>query len=236
MDLPHPTAAERLSSLREAFRAAGVDGYLIPRADEHQAEYVPAFAERLQWLTGFTGSAGAAVVLADKAAVFVDGRYTIQVRDQVDGNLYEYRHLIEEPPAAWLAKHLTSGQRLGFDPKLHTPAGLHRLEEACSRSGATMVAIEGNLVDKVWLGQPPRPTAPVMVYPDKFAGRASAAKRSEIGAALKADGVDALVVSALDSIAWLFNIRGDDVEFSPLVLAYAVLTADGRATLCVDVA
>ena len=234
MDMPHPTAAERLSALREAFRAAGVDGYLVPRADEHQAEYVPAFAERLQWLTGFTGSAGTAVVLADKAAVFIDGRYTLQVRDQVDGNLYEYRHLVEEPPAAWLTKQLTAGQRLGFDPKLHTPAGLHRLEEACSRTGAIMVAVDGNLIDKIWLGQPPRPTASVMVYPDKFAGRSSAEKRREIAGALKADGVDALLVSALDSVAWLFNIRGDDVEFSPLVLAYAVLTADGGATLCVD--
>jgi Xaa-Pro aminopeptidase len=233
MDMPTLSAAERLRALRAAMAAAGVDGYLIPRADEHQAEYVPAFAERLQWLTGFTGSAGLAVVLADRAAIFIDGRYTVQVRDQVDGALYEYRHLIEEPAAAWLTKHLAAGQKLGFDPKLHTPAGLAKLEEACGRAKASLVPVPGNLIDKVWVGQPPKPLAEVAVYPDKFAGRTSADKRTEIGGLLKADGVDAFVVSALDSLAWLFNIRGDDVEFSPLVLGYAVLTPDGRATLCV---
>ncbi len=234
MDMPYPTAAERLGSLRAAMAAAGVDGYLIPRADEHQAEYVPAFAERLQWLTGFTGSAGAAVVLTDAAAIFVDGRYTIQVRDQVDGTLYAYKHLIEEPPAAWLATKLKGGTRIGYDPKLHTPAGLHKIEEAAVRAKATLVPIDGNLIDKVWVGQPPHPTGPAIVYPDKFAGRRSVEKRAEIAKLIKADGYDALVISALDDIAWLFNIRGDDVEFSPLLLAYAVLTSDGRASLCVD--
>ncbi len=214
--------------------AAGVDGYLVPRADEHQAEYVPAFADRLAWLTGFTGSAGAAVVLKDRAAVFVDGRYTIQVRDQVDAQLYAYKHLIEEPPAAWLATQAGAGQRIGFDPKLHTPAGLHKIEEACARVKAVLVPVDGNLIDKVWIGQPPRPVAPVEIYPEKFAGRTATQKRAEIVGLFKADGIDALMVSALDSLAWLFNIRGDDVEFSPLVLGYAVLTADGRATLCVD--
>src|ERR1700759_5766612 len=135
------TAAARLAALRAAMAAAGVDAYLVPRADEHQAEYVPAFAERLQWLTGFTGSAGAAAVLTDNTAVFVDGRYTLQVRDQVDGKLYEYHHLIEEPPAVWVVKNLSAGQKLGFDPKLHTPAGLHKLEEAGARIGATMVPV-----------------------------------------------------------------------------------------------
>src|SRR6185312_8035086 len=118
------TMSSRQAALRAVMAAAGVDGYLIPRSDEHQAEYVPAFAERLHWLTGFTGSAGTAVVLADRAAIFVDGRYTLQVRSQVDGTLYEYRHLIDEPPAAWLVEHLSEGAKLGFDPKLHTPAGL----------------------------------------------------------------------------------------------------------------
>ena len=228
------TAADRLTSLRAAMTAADIDGYVVPRADEHQAEYVPAFAERLSWLTGFAGSAGTAVVLNDRAAIFVDGRYTLQVRDQVDGTLYDYAHLIEEPPPAWLAKALQPGQRLGVDPKLHTPSGLAKLEEACARAKASLVLVDGNLVDRIWIGQPPRPTAPVAVYPDKFAGRTSHDKRVEIGKLLNSDGLDAFVISALDSLAWLFNIRGEDVEFSPLVLGYAVLTADGRATVCVD--
>jgi Xaa-Pro aminopeptidase len=214
--------------------AAGVDGYLIPRSDEHQAEYVPAFAERLQWLTGFTGSAGLALVLADKAAIFVDGRYTLQVRDQVDGTLYEYRHLIDEPAAAWLVKNLPAGKKLGFDPKLHTVAGLAKFEESCARVGATLVPVDGNLVDKIWTMQPPRPKAAITVWSDAFAGRTSEEKRTQIASLLKADGLDAFVISALDSLAWLFNIRGEDVEFSPLVLGYAVLGTDGRATLCVD--
>ncbi|TAL00199.1 MAG: aminopeptidase P family protein [Rhodospirillaceae bacterium] len=228
------TATARIGALRTAMAAAGVDGYLIPRSDEHQAEYVPAFAERLQWLTGFTGSAGMAVVLADRAAIFIDGRYTLQVRDQVDGALYEYRHLIDEPPPAWLAKNLRTGKKLGFDPKLHTPGGLARLEEACARIAAKLVPVDGNLIDKIWTNQPAHPKAPISVYPDAFAGRTAQDKRAQIAGLLKADGLDAFVISALDSLAWLFNIRGTDVEFSPLVLGYAVLDADGHATLCVD--
>ena len=231
--LPATTTA-RIVALRAAMAAAGVDGYLIPRADEHQAEYVPAFAERLQWLTGFTGSAGMAVVLADKAAIFIDGRYTLQVRDQVDGTLYEYRHLIDEPPPAWLAKNFAAGKKLGFDPKLHTPNGLARLEDVCARISSKLVPVDGNLIDNIWSNQPARPKAPISVYSDAFAGRTAQDKRAQIAGLLKADGLDAFVISALDSLAWLFNIRGTDVELSPLVLGYAVLDADGHATLCVD--
>src|SRR5438132_3086117 len=193
------TAAGRLSALRAAMAAVGVEGYLIPRADEHQAEYVPAFAERLQWLTGFTGSAGMAIVLADSAAIFVDGRYTLQVRTQVDGSLYACRHLVDEPPAAWAARNFPAGKKLGFDLKLHTAAGLARFEEGCARAGAQLVPVEGNLVDKVWIGQPPRPVAPAEIWPDAYAGRTAQDKRTHIAGLLKGDGVDALVVSALDS-------------------------------------
>ncbi len=228
-------AAQRLAALRAAMAEAGVDGYLIPHGDDHQGEFIAPYAERLKWLTDFTGSAGAAVVLKDRAAIFIDGRYTLQVRDQVDGTLYEYRHLIEEPASAWLAEHLTAGMKVGFDPKQHTPAGLARIEEAAAKKGATLVALDANLVDKVWTGHPARPQEPAIVYPEKFAGRSSAEKRDLIAKVLRDQGQDAFLFTALDSIAWLFNLRGGDVEFSPLLYAYALVFAkDAKAVLFVD--
>src|SRR3954468_22236386 len=145
-----PAAAKRLSALRAAMTEAGVDGYLVPHGDEHQGEFIAPYAERIAWLTGFTGSAGMAIVLADRAVIFVDGRYTLQVRDQVDGTLYEYRHLVDEPAPLWLAENLRKGAKLGFDPRLATPAGLARIEEAATKAGATLVALDNNLIDKVW--------------------------------------------------------------------------------------
>lgn len=231
---PSIAAAERLSALRAACVTAGVDGYLVPHGDEHQGEYAAPYAERLKWLTGFAGSAGLAVVLGDRAAIFVDGRYTLQVRDQVDGALYQYRHLIEEPATAWLTQNVGSGRKIGFDPRLHTPGGLARLEEVAAKIGAALTPLVDNLIDRVWTGQPPRPLAPVVVYPEKFAGRSSAEKRALIAKVLKGEGINAFFLTALDSIAWLFNIRGGDVEFSPLTYAYAVLFADGKAVLFID--
>lgn len=229
-------AMDRLTTLRAAMRAAGVDAYLIPHGDEHQGEFNAPYAERLKWLTGFTGSAGIAIAMTDRAAIFVDGRYTLQVRDQVDGALYQYRHMIDEPASVWLAENVKSGQKIGFDPRLHTPAGLHRLEEATMKVGAALVPLSDNLIDKVWTGQPRRPQAPVMVYPEKFAGRSSAEKRGLVAGVLKGEGMDAFFFTALDSIAWLFNIRGADVEFSPLTYAYALLFTDGKAQLFIDAA
>ncbi|MDX2141866.1 MAG: aminopeptidase P family protein [Rhodospirillaceae bacterium] len=226
--------AERLAALRRAMADAGVDAYLVPRADEHQGEYVAPYADRLPWLTGFTGSAGMAVVTKAAAAVFTDGRYTIQVRDQVDGKLYAYRHLIDEPPQAWLAENISSGMKVGFDPRLHTPAGLAKFEEACRKAQATLTPVAGNLIDRIWRDQPARPRGPVQIYPEKFAGRTAREKQRLICEWLKAEGHDAFLFSATDSIAWLFNIRGDDVEFTPLVLAYALLTAKGEGMLFVD--
>ncbi len=233
---PPAVSAERLNALRAAMRAAGVDGYLVPHGDEHQGEFNAPYAERLKWLTGFSGSAGTSVVLSDKAAIFIDGRYTLQVRDQVDGTLYQYRHMIDEPAAAWIAENAATGQKIGFDARLHTPAGLARLEEAAAKAGAKLIALADNLIDSVWTAQPARPRAPVIVYPDKFAGRTSAEKRKLVAAVLKGEGMDAYVFTALDSIAWLFNIRGADVEFSPLTYAYAMLFTDGTATLFIDAA
>ncbi len=233
--IPKPSAAaQHLDALRYAMRAAGVDGYLIPHGDEHQGEFNAPYAERLRWLTGFTGSAGIAVAFDQTAAIFIDGRYTLQVRDQVDGTLYQYRHMIEEPASQWLTETAKAGQKIGFDPRLHTPASLARLEEGATKAGAVLVPLADNLIDKVWANQPARPTAPVMVYPEKFAGRSSAEKRSLVAAVLKGEGIDAFFFTALDSIAWLFNIRGADVEFSPLTYAYALLFADGKAVLFID--
>ena len=228
---PASLATDRLSGLRAAMREAKVDGYLIPHGDEHQGEFNAPYAERLKWLTGFAGSAGIAIVLGDEAAIFVDGRYTLQVRDQVDGALYQYRHMIDEPASSWITEHAKAGQKIGFDPRLHTPAGLARLEDAAMKAGAALLPLPHNLIDQIWTNQPARPQAPVIAYPEKFAGRSAAEKRGLIAEVLKGEGIDAFFFTALDSIAWLFNIRGDDVEYSPLTYAYALLFADGKAVL-----
>jgi Xaa-Pro aminopeptidase len=228
--------AQRLAALRVAMSAASIDAYIIPHADEHQGEYVAPYAERLQWLTSFTGSAGMAVVMKEKAAIFCDGRYTIQVRDQVDGMLYAYRHLVDEPAHDWLAENLLPGMKVGYDPRLHTPAGLTKTEEAAARAGATVVTMDKNLIDAIWDGQPPRPTCAIDVYPDKFAGRTMTEKRALVLEWLKKERLDGLVVSALDSVAWLLNIRSQDVEFTPLAIGYLVLGADGKGTLLTELA
>ena len=226
--------AQRLAALRVAMSGANVDAYIVPHAAEHQGEYVAAYAARLEWLTGFSGSAGLAIITKDAATVFIDGRYTLQVRDQVDGRLYEYRHLIDEPPQMWLASQLKAGMRLGFDPRLHTPSGLTKIEDAARKAGAEPVPVSQNLIDTIWESQPSRPHGPVEIYPDKFAGRTAAQKQKLVVDWLKAERLDAFIFSALDSIAWLFNIRSDDVEFTPLALGYALLTDQGKGTLFVE--
>ncbi len=230
----NPSPAERLSALRAQLEGAGIDGYLVPHGDEHQGEYSAPFAERLKWLTGFSGSAGLAIVLKDRAVIFVDGRYTLQVKTQVDGALYEYAHLVDDPPPKWIEKNLNPGAKLGFDPRLHTPQGLARFEQAVQKIDASLAPIDGNLIDKIWTDQPPRPTASLRIYPEKFAGRSSAEKRGLVAKVLESEGLDAFLISALDSIAWLLNVRGDDMEFSPLAYAYVLMRSDGTATLLVD--
>lgn len=225
---------ERLNALRNHLKDAGVDGCLVPHGDEYQGEFVAPYAERLAWLTDFTGSAGAAIVLADEACLFVDGRYTIQVRDQVDDTLYTFKHLVDEPPAKWLAESLQEGQRLGFDPHLHTPAQLKRYREACEKAGAELVPLSRNPIDAIWTDQPARPQAPVKVHDLALAGQSHEDKRKQIAQALSKDKHDALLITASDSLCWLFNIRGADVEFTPLVLATALVFADGKATFFVD--
>lgn len=220
-------AADRLAALRAEIAAQGVDGFLIPRADEYLGEYVPPSGERLSWLTGFTGSAGLAVVLKDKAAIFTDGRYTTQVRQQVDGRLYEYRHLIEEPAPDWLAA-TAPGARIGYDPWLHTEAAIARY------TGVTMVPLARNPVDAVWKDRPAPPVAQARVHGPEYAGKDSATKRAEAAAELQKAGEAAAVLADPHSLAWLLNIRGGDLSHTPLALGFALLGADGGVQLFMD--
>lgn len=228
------THPDRLAALRRELDRRNLSGFVIPRADQHQGEYVPLCAQRLGWLTGFTGSAGSAVVLRDRAAIFVDGRYTLQVRGEVDIELFAPLHLTEHPPQRWLGEVLTKGDRLGFDPWLHTHDQVQTLTNACERSGAALVPCPDNPLDTVWGDRPAPPASPVAAHPDGFAGRSAAAKRSDIAAELTRERLDAAVLSAPESVAWLLNIRADDVAFTPLPLCFAILQADGSVDLFLD--
>jgi Xaa-Pro aminopeptidase len=231
---PEPPIAERLARLRAALAEQRLDGLILPLTDEHRSEYLPVAAQRLSWLTGFTGSAGLLIVLPERAALFVDGRYMLQATAELDPALYERRHVTEEPPQKWLAEHLVSGQRLGFDPKLHTKPEVERFRRACVRAGAELVACPGNPVDAIWTTRPPAPIAPIAILEDVYAGESSESKRTRMGAALAKAGAEVGVVSATDSIAWLLNVRGGDVPYNPLVLSFALLHADGAVELFVD--
>jgi Xaa-Pro aminopeptidase len=224
----------RLSAFREELARRNLTGFVIPRADQQQNEYVPPSEERLAWLTGFTGSAGQAIVLAQQAAVFVDGRYTLQAAKQVDPKAWSVESLVDPPPEQWLAKHLKAGDRLGFDPWLHTSAAAERLGAACARAGAELVAVDSNPLDSVWTERPPPPLAPVSVHGLPFSGEAEAEKLGRIRLEIEKLGVDALVLSDSHAVAWTFNIRGADVSHTPLPLSYALVPKDGRPTIFVD--
>jgi len=223
----------RLDRLRSALAEAGVDGFVLPRADEHQGEYLPAAAQRLPWLTGFTGSAGLAVVIRDKAALFVDGRYTLQAGQQIDTARWEIRHLVRTPPADFIADHLAGG-RLGYDPRLHSINGIGRIRDAVQRANGTLVALEANPVDGLWTDRPPAPLGRVEILPVAFAGLDSTAKRARIAEALAGREADVTVLGQPDSVAWLLNIRGRDVPYTPLPLCYATVARDGSVELFLD--
>lgn len=225
---------DRVRRLREELERRGLDGFVVPRADEHQGEYVPLRAQRLLWLTGFSGSAGVAILLRDSGAIFVDGRYTLQVRAEVPTDLFEPHHVTESPPADWIASHLPEGGRLGFDPWLHTEADVSRLATACERVGGSLVSCESNPLDAIWTDRPPAPLAPVVPHSERFAGRSAADKRREIAETLRQEGAAAAVLTAPDSIAWLLNIRGGDVEHTPLPLCHAIVDCDGDVRLFID--
>ncbi len=233
MTSPYPPglSASRVAALRSLLAQDGLQGFVIPRADEHQGEYVPPGAERLAWLTGFTGSAGMAIVLAQQAAIFVDGRYTLQVGDQIDQAVFEVRHITDRPAPAWLRESLSGGGRLGYDPWLHTAQGAARLRTACEAVGAELAPVAGNPIDRLWQDRPARSAAPFEIHPPELAGETSASKRAALAEKLADRGVEAAVLTLPDSIAWLLNIRGRDVPRTPFPLSFAILRSDATATL-----
>ena len=222
----------RASALRAELAKAGLAGFIVPRADEHQNEYVPPSAERLRWLTGFAGSAGIAVVLNDAAALFVDGRYTAQVETQADGSVFEFRHIVDEPPTEWIARKLKPGDKLGYDPHLHTPDAVARLAAACEKAGGALVAVDSNLIDAVWLDRPPAPVGLISPHAIRFAGESVGAKIVRARKALTPS--EGLLISDPHNLAWLFNIRGSDVSCTPLPLGYGYLPLDGPPLVFVD--
>jgi len=228
------TSAGRVAALRAELKRRGLDGFIVPRADQHQGEYVPPSDERLAWLTGFSGSAGAAVVLADKAVIFVDGRYVLQVRDQIDTNIFAVEHLVDNPPDKWLEGNLPKGAKFAYDPWLHTPDGAERLSKACAAAGATLVPAEPNPLDSVWTDRPAPPLGAVVIHDLKYAGEAAAEKIARTQAEIGKLKADAIVVSDPHNIAWTFNIRGADVSHTPLPLAFACLPKEGRPSIYVD--
>ncbi|GMO13051.1 aminopeptidase P family protein [Bradyrhizobium sp. TM233] len=224
----------RLAALREELARRKLTGFVIPRADQQQNEYVPPSEERLAWLTGFTGSAGLAVVLTQEAALFVDGRYTLQAAKQVDAKAWAVESLIDPPPESWVSAHLKAGDRLGFDPWLHTFVAAERLSAACAKAGAELVAVDSNPVDAIWQDRPQPPLAPVAVHSLQNAGVTEAEKLTQIRTEIGKLGADALVLSDSHAVAWTFNIRGADVAHTPLPLSYALVPKDGRPTIFID--
>lgn len=220
--------------LRAELKVLALDGFFIPHADEYQNEYLPSCGERLCWATGFSGSAGTAIILSDKAVLFIDGRYTIQSREQVDADLFEFAHLVTDPPLKWIEKNLPSGAKLGYDPWLHTIEQVEDMRKACKKAGAELIACETNPIDTCWDDQPEKPLAKVIPHEVAFAGESSESKRIKLGEDLKEKNIDAYVVTKPESVAWLLNVRGGDVSHTPLPLSRAILYADGQADFFVD--
>lgn len=226
--------APRAALLRAELARRGLTGFLVPRADEFQAEYVPPSAQRLSWLTGFTGSAGTAIVLADEATILVDGRYTLQVAAEVDTTVFTPGDVVATPPHAWLKAKLKPGARIGYDPWLHTAAGVRRLKATVETAGGELVPVDGNPLDAVWSDRPAPPCGRLVVQPVELAGETASAKLARIASAIAEAGADHLLINQPDSVAWILNVRGRDVPHNPVPLAHALVAKSGRATLFVD--
>ena len=226
-----PSTNARLSALRNQLRNAGVAAFLVPRADEHQNEYVAPADERLKFISGFSGSAGLAVITLDKAALFTDGRYTIQAGRQLNPDCWQQKSSIKESVAAWLADNLKGGARVGFDPRLHRSAQIEALEKELSKSGLSMFPLEDNPVDAVWQDRPDPPCGTVVLHPPKYAGTTSQEKLRQVAGKIAKAKLDALLVSAPDNLSWLFNIRGNDIDMTPAALGYALVKSDATAVL-----
>ncbi len=227
-------SAARISGLRKWLGDNGLDGFLVPRADEHQGENVAPRSERLRWLTGFSGSAGVALIMRERAYIFVDGRYQLQVRDQVDMTIFTVEHLIETPPPAWIRDNAGKGARIGFDPWLHTIGDIKTLNASAGKVGATLVPLEQNPIDMLWTDQPKPPLAPVEIHAIGFAGELARDKLARLAAGLTKEGATHAVITDPSSIAWTLNIRGNDVPHTPLALGFAILAADGPHMLFMD--
>jgi Xaa-Pro aminopeptidase len=227
-------SGSRVAALRAELTRRGLDGFIVPRADRFQNEYVPPCDERLAWLTGFTGSAGLAIVLADRAILFVDGRYQVQVREEIDGATFSVEHLVDCPPPAWIEANLPEATRLGYSPWLHTVDGAERLAKACAAARALLVPVEDNPIDAIWTDRPPPPLGPVVPHDLRFAGEDTPGKLARVRAEMQKVSADTLMVSDPHAVSWLFNIRGSDVPHTPVVLAFATLPKEGRPALFVD--
>ncbi len=222
--------AQKIQKLRDQMVSQGVQGYIVPRTDEYQGEYVADYAERLAWLTGFTGSAGMAVILADKAMVMSDGRYTIQLADQVDGDLYALENSQEVKVEDWIQENANQASVISFHPKLFTPSQIEKLEKADIR----LKPIDENLIDKIWNDQPEPPKGEVFLFDEKYAGLSAAQKIQDVQAQLEVEGADAVVITLPDSIAWLLNIRGSDIPFIPVALSYLIVPVEGQTQWFID--
>lgn len=225
---------KRLRSLRKVMRDNNVTAFLVPHTDEHQSEYTPSYAERLKWISGFDGSAGFACVTLSEAAIFVDGRYTLQAKSQVDNQAFSRLNIPDDKPEDWLADHLDRGSVVGYDPWLHTKLWIKTAGEKLAKNGIELKALSANLIDEVWHDRPQPSKAYAVKHRDRYTGEKSTLKRKRIAAELKTHGADALVLTSLDSIAWLFNIRGNDVDRTPLVLSFAILFDNAKAVLFID--
>jgi Xaa-Pro aminopeptidase len=230
----HSELQIRLANLRTELLKRDLDGFIVPHADQYLGEYVPTHSHRLGWITGFTGSAGLALVLAKTAILLVDGRYTLQVKDQIHADLFDLRHVIEQPVEDWLSENMPSSGKLGYDPWHFTEGRLIKLAKACEKADAELVPVETNPIDAIWEDQPPPPLTPVVPHPMKFSGEESADKRLRIGKTLAKNGVHSVVLTAPDSIAWLLNVRGGDVPNTPLPLSFAILHHTGQVDWFID--
>ncbi|CAE6878170.1 COG0006 Xaa-Pro aminopeptidase [Vibrio sp. B1ASS3] len=229
----HNDTQSRVNAIREWLAQHNIDALLVPHEDEYLGEYVPAHNERLHWLTGFTGSAGAAVITKDKAAIFVDGRYTVQVTKQVPADLFEYRHLIEEPALDWIKDHLANGASVAIDPRMHNSAWLD-MAQAKLAGALELKILDGNPIDELWHDRPAPVVSDVRLMATEAVGQSSESKRQEIADLVKKAGADSAVITALDSICWLLNVRGLDVSRLPVLLSHAILHSDSSVEYFLD--
>ncbi len=227
-------ASARVAALRALFDGYNIDGFLVPRVDEHQGEYVAACSERLAWLTGFTGSWGVALILKESAHVFVDGRYTVQAANQLDGTIFKVEDLIGNPLSVFIPANLSTGARIGFDPWLHTIGEVKTLQKAIEKIGGTFVPLAKNLVDQIWSDRPAPPLESVSIQPIEYAGVLAKTKIADMAKVLSDAKADATILTDPASLAWLFNIRGNDVPHSPFVLGFAMIKASGEPIVFVD--